>query len=269
MNRANAIAKGLVNRSAADVYDEFFVPALFAGWAAPVVDAANVTPGQHALDVACGTGVLTRELAARVGSRGSTFGVDINEDMLAVARRNHPGIEWRPGNAESLPFADDTFDAVCSQFGLMFFDDRERSVNEMSRVAKPGATMAVAVWDRLENTPGYAAAAALLERLFGAGIAESLRRPYDLGDVAALAALFDDSAVEDVSIRTREGTARFPSIDDWIHTDVNGWTLAGMLDDDQYRRLLEAARVELAGFAADDGSVRFAAPAHIVTMRAR
>jgi ubiquinone/menaquinone biosynthesis C-methylase UbiE len=171
-----------VTRSAAEVYEEFFVPALFLEWAPRVADAAQIAPGQKVLDVACGTGVLAREAARRVGPGGAVTGLDRNEGMLAVARRKSPHIDWQLGMAEALGFADGTMDAVVSQFGLMFFEDRRAALREMWRVARPGGRIAVAVWAALESAPGYAAMTDLLQRLFGDRIADALRAPFTLGD---------------------------------------------------------------------------------------
>jgi len=264
MALVKSIETGQVKRSAADIYEEFFVPALFLPWAMHVAEAAEVQSGQRVLDVACGTGVLARELATRVGPIGKVTGFDINEGMLEVARRKEPSIEWRQGEAELLPFPDDNFDAVVSQFGLMFFADRKQSIREMVRVLKPGRHIAVAVWDKLENTPGYAAASMLLHRLFGATIAESLRSPYVLGDISTLKDLFVDTGLSAVSVNTVDGVAKFSSIEDWMHTDVRGWTLADALDDDQYDLLLKEAKIALERFVLSDGRVEFASPAHIV-----
>jgi ubiquinone/menaquinone biosynthesis C-methylase UbiE len=170
-------ARGQVLASAAEIYDEFFVPALFEQWAPPVLDAAAVRKGEQVLDVACGTGVLTRAAAARAGR---ATGLDVNPGMLAVARKRGGGIDWRESRAEALPFADGSFDVVLSQFGLMFFEDRDAALREMLRVLRPGGRLAIAVWDSLERAPGYAAMAALLERLFGAEIAGALHAPYCL-----------------------------------------------------------------------------------------
>lgn len=257
--------RGQVNSSAAEVYDEFFVPALFQRWAGPVADAARVTRGQQVLDVACGTGALTRELAARVAPGGAVTGLDLNEGMLGVARRRTPSVAWEHGEAEALPFDEDRFDAVTCQFGLMFFRDRKQAIREMLRVLRPGGRLAVAVWDKLENVPGYAAASALLHRLFGADVAEGLRAPYCLGDVRVLRELFDDSDVSGLTVETRDGVVEFPSIQDWMHTDIKGWTLADVLDDDQYFRLLKEAGNSLAEFVRSDGRVDFASPIHIVS----
>jgi ubiquinone/menaquinone biosynthesis C-methylase UbiE len=252
--------KGQVTRSAAEIYEEFFVPALFRQWAPIVADAARLKSGQRVLDVACGTGILAREAAAR---GAAALGLDRNEGMLAMAKRIAPAIEWKTARAEQLPFADDSFDAVVSQFGLMFFEDRIQALREMRRVLKPGGRTAVAVWDRLENNPGYAAMAGLLERLFGSRIASELHAPFALGDSEALRALLTDAGLRDVKVATHRGTAQFPSIDAWVRTDVKGWTLADLIDDDQYALLQHEAASALGAFARVDGSVLFDAPALI------
>ena len=257
--------KGQVTRSAAEIYDEFFVPALFAEWAPRMAKAARLAPGQRVLDVACGTGALAIEAARRTSPGGAVTGLDRNDGMLAVARRKSPDIDWRVGRAEALPFADGAFDAVVSQFGLMFFEDRVAALRDMARVARPGGRLAVAVWDGLDAAPGYAAMTALLARLFGDRIADQLRAPYALGDKAQLSALFAASGLRNADIATPDGTARFPSIEAWVRTDVKGWTLADLIDDDQYKTLLAEAPKALAAFVQSDGSVAFRHSAHIGT----
>ena len=256
---------GQVTQNAAETYEEFFVPALFGEWAERVVDAAQIEEGQHVLDVACGTGVLARAAASRVGPKGSVIGLDINEGMLEVARRKTPHIQWKHGRAESLPFEDDSFDAAVSQFGLMFFEDRSAAIHEMSRVLFPSGRLAVAVWDNLQNTPGYAAMASLLERLFGTQTAEALYAPFSLGNKETLLPLFHNPQLQDVQITTINGSARFSSIHSWIFTEIKGWTLSNRIDEAQYQRLLEEAEKELQPFVISDGRVEFRAPAHIVT----
>ncbi|HKP24836.1 MAG TPA: methyltransferase domain-containing protein [Dongiaceae bacterium] len=254
--------KGQVTRSAAEIYEEFFVPALFWQWAPVMADAVGIKAGQRVLDVACGTGAAAREAASR---DALVTGLDRNEGMLALARRIAPSVEWKAGRAEQLPFTDGSFDAVVSQFGLMFFDDRPQALREMWRVLKPGGRLAVAVWDRLESSPGYAAMAALLKRLFGRRIAGELHAPFALGDPDALRDLFSQAGIGDPKVTAHAGTARFPSIESWVRTDVKGWTLADLIDDEQYGLLLREAAVALRSYSRADGIVMFDAPALIVT----
>jgi SAM-dependent methyltransferase len=257
--------RGQVSGSAAEIYETFFVPALFAQWAVRVADAARIGAGERVLDVACGTGVLARTARERVGARGTVVGLDMNPAMLAVAHRAGANIEWREARAEALPFDSGSFDVVVSQFGLMFFQDRTAALAEMLRVLRSGGRLAVAVWDTLENTPGYAVVTRLLERLFGAEVADALRAPYALGDRARLIETFRAAGVSDPTLVTAAGTARFASISAWMHTDVRGWTLADRIDEGAFRTLLVHAETELRQFADAQGRVSFPAPAHIVT----
>lgn len=255
--------KGQVAASAAKIYEQFFVPALFAEWPERVLEAAGIQAGNTVLDVACGTGILARKAAVVVGA-ASVVGVDVNEGMLAVAEQKAPEITWKAGPAERLPFDDDSFDRVVSQFGLMFFEDQVQAIQEMGRVVRPNGTIAVAVWDTLAATPGYAAVAQLLDELFGPEAAKSIQAPYSLGDTDILAALFAGAGLDNVAIRTVMGKAQFASIEDWIYTDIKGWTLADMIDDAGYERLRQYAPERLGHFVQTDGSVAFDAPGHIV-----
>jgi SAM-dependent methyltransferase len=170
---------------AARAYEALHVPALFGQWATPVLDAVGVKAGDRVLDVACGTGVLGRTALARVGNGGSVAGIDPDPGMIAVASELTPAAEWRLGLAEELPYPDATFDTVVSQFGMMFFEDRPGAVREMLRVVPPGGTIAVAVWDGLDNTEAYPEAVDLFERMAGPDAAEALQAPFVLGDAGA------------------------------------------------------------------------------------
>lgn len=257
--------KGQASRNPAEIYEEFFVPALLQEWADLVTDAAGIARDQRVLDVACGTGVLARAVMKRVGSGGSVVGLDPNQEMLAVARRKSPNIEWREGRAEALPFDSESFDAVVSQFGMMFFQDRRAAVQEMMRVLRPGGRMTVAVWDKLENTPGYAALTALLQRLFGDEIADAMRAPNVLGDKALLHSVFTDAGIPDAEMMTRTSTVRFSSIQSLISAERSCvWTLGGLLNGDQFELLQREAEPVLRPFVTADGSVAFPASAHIV-----
>lgn len=252
--------------AAARAYEALFVPALFGQWASRVADAANLMPGQSVLDVACGTGVLAREAYLRTGPTGYVAGLDPGYGMLAVARELSPSLDWRQGTAESMPFPDASFDAVVSQFGLMFMDP-ERAIREMLRVLKPNGRLVVAVWNTVQNIPAYAAEIDLLERLAGTRAADALRAPFALGDQELLAEIFNNAGASSVTISTPKGLARFPSIRVMVEADLRGWlpVMGVNLDEDDIDRILEEAEHALDSYVTDDDRVAFDASAHLVT----
>jgi len=255
-------ARGQVAASAAEVYDEVFVPALFAQWADPVLDAAGVTAGDTVLDVGCGTGVVARAAARRVG--GGVVGLDRNDGMLAVAARAPEPVVWRHGVAEALPFDDGSFDRVVCQFAVMFFDDRGQALREVARVLRPGGTVAIATWAAVDASPGYAALVRLLRAAVGDDAADALMAPFSLGTAGLVSSIVGD-VFPDVTVARHDGTARFDSIAAWLHADIRGWTLAESIDDSTYARLVEQAQRALARYTDDQGRVRFSAPALIAS----
>jgi hypothetical protein len=154
---------------------------------------------------------------------------------------------------------------VVSQFGLMFFENRHAALREMLRALKSEGQLAIAVWDSVDHSPGYAALVRLLQELFGGEVAEALRAPFVLGDLELLRPLLSEAGLADAQVQTQPGTARFPSVASWIHTEIRGWTLADRLDDAQFDQLLREAERVLRQFTTSDGTVAFDAPALIIT----
>ncbi len=251
-------------------YERLHVEALFRQWAGPVLDAAGVSEGDRVLDVACGTGIVAREALGRVGDGGSVTGLDLGPGMLAVAESIEPAVTWTEGDASRLPFDDAEFDAVVSQFGLMFFPDRIGAIAEMLRCVEPGRHVAVAVWESLERSEAYPVSVDLLRRRAGPAAADALRAPFVLGDVDVLRRLFDEAGASSVSIDTQHGTARFPSVRAMVEADLRGWlpVMGVVLDEDLVDRILAEAEEALSEFVTADGAMTFDAPAHIVTARA-
>lgn len=255
-------------RSPAEIYDAHFVPALFAHWGPIVAAEASVRKDDRVLDVACGTGALTLAAAEIVGPSGSVVGLDANPEMLAVARRKPVSVEWVEGTAEALPFADNSYDAVVSQFGLMFFEDKPKALGEMMRVLKPGHRLAVAVCDAVENSPGYGAFALLLDRLFGREVGDAFRAPFSLGDTRRLHEICSEAGIANADVIQRNEKVRFRSIDALVSTErACVWTLGGVLTDAQFERLREESETDLEPFVTDGGRIEFDMPSLIIKTR--
>ncbi len=199
------------------------------------------------------------------GPQGKVIGLDPNPDMLSVARRKSDMIEWRDGKAEALPFADASFDAVVSQFGFMFFEDRAAALREMMRVLHPGGRLAVAVCDAVEHSPGYAAFADLLQRLFGKTSPMLSARHSPSATPSDCSAICDEAGIADAKIAQRNGAVRFSSIKALVSTErACVWTLGGVLDESQFALLLKEAEEALKPFVDASGGdhVRHAGADH-------
>lgn len=117
-----------------------------------LLDAAQVTSGIRTLDVACGPGYAAAAAAAR---GAAPTGIDFSSEMVDEARRRHPGLDFRPGDAEQLPFADSEFDAVVLNFGMLHLARPERALQEAHRVLRPGGRISFTVWDTADKAIGF------------------------------------------------------------------------------------------------------------------
>lgn len=251
----------------ASSYHELMVPALFKPYAEQIIDEATIEPTDKVLDIACGTGIVARTASDRLDSKGRVVGLDINPGMLAVARKHAPDIEWRQGKAEELNWTDQSFDVVVSQFGLMFFEDRELALREMLRVLKPGGRIVISVFDSLANIRAYKIMTEIFGRVAGEDVGQALSFPFSLGNVDKLESICSESGLDTVQITSRKGKASFPDVRTMVFADVKGWfPLAGIvLDDDQIEEVVSEAKTALGEFVLEDGSVEFPLPAHFIT----
>jgi SAM-dependent methyltransferase len=195
-----------------ELYERDLVPPIFAPWAEDLVDLAALRPGERVLDVACGTGIVARCAASRLGTTGQVVGLDLNAAMLGVAHSASAAasgsIEWQEGNATAMPFPDGAFDVVLCQQGLQYFPDRAAGVREMRRVLVAGGRLALAVWRPIQYSPGFALLAEALARHLTPGLLDG---PFSLGDAEALRLLLDEAGYRDVVIRPVIKVLRFPS----------------------------------------------------------
>ena len=235
----------------ADNYERHFVPAIGAPSARPLLEAADLRPGERVLDVACGTGIAARLAAEAVGPTGTVAGADLNPLMLAVARRvaaegssTQPVIEWHQANAEELPLPDEAFDAVLCSISLQFFGDKVAALREMGRVLAPGGRVAL-------STPGptppvFEALDEVLGRHMGAEASMFVRAVFSLHDPAELRDLLQSAGFDDVEAEHHRLPVRVAPPADFLWQYVQSTPLsaaAAQLDDDA-RAALERDAVE-------------------------
>jgi ubiquinone/menaquinone biosynthesis C-methylase UbiE len=197
------------------LYERFLVPTKFLPWAEELVRLGDPQPGERVLDVACGTGTVTRLLPPLVGDTGTVTGLDLDPSRLAVAASlpaaRGATIDWRNGDASALPFADGQFDIVFCQQGLQFFPDKLLALGEMRRVLAVGGRLALGVWRSVEDQPGGRAMADALERHVGAEAGRIRREPFSFGDASVVEGMVTAAGFSDVAVRPTRMKVRFPS----------------------------------------------------------
>jgi len=211
--QAEKLTQFQLQGNAAERYEQWVVPFISGPWVPPLLDLVELRAGERVLDVACGTGVVSRLAARRVAPNGTVTGLDLNDGMLSVAGRLPlpPGlaIEWRQGSALALPFAGLTFDVVVCQHGLMFFPDRLKALAEMRRVLTPGGRVAVSVWTG--PSPYFTAQREGLARYVSAEAASTSAVAFSLGDAAELGDLLKSAGFRDVVVHLVRLTLRLPA----------------------------------------------------------
>ena len=261
--------------SAPEVYERELVPAVFGAWAPILVELAQPRPGDRVVDVACGTGIVARIAAARVGPTGAVVGIDLNPGMLSVARavvstdaRPSGPLQWQEASAEKLPFPDGSFDVVYCQLGLQFFADRAAALREMHRVLGAEGRLALMVWRGIHESPGFAVLAEALERHVGQAAA-IMRAPFGLSNADELEALIRAAGFQDVAIHRRNGTVRFPSVERFVWSYVAGSPLAGPVSqagDAARESLITDVRNAMAKFTRN-AEFAFPIAAHLLSAR--
>lgn len=187
-------------------YDEFLVPRLFMPWARKLIEHAKLGPNHHVLDLACGTGAVTRLAAPVVGLRGRVAGCDVSRPMLEVARNHHrlpnaAGIEYFEAPAEELPFEPATFHVVTCQQGLQFFKDRRKALEGVFRVLHKGGRVTVSIWGPLETAQYWHALAIAFKRSIPP-LVDLVKRAAEFCDADALRAELEAAGFHKVQVHT-------------------------------------------------------------------
>ena len=186
-----------------EYYDRCLGPAWFDAFGAELAQRLPPEEAGEVLEVACGTGLVTRRLRERLAPARKLVATDLSKAMLDYARRklaHLQGIEWREADACNLPFADAQFGAVVCAFGVMFVPDKTAAFKEVRRVLQPGGLFLFDVWDRIENVPAAAINAKVLEDFFPGDAQVRFPAPYLMHDRKSLRELLRDTGFEAVRI---------------------------------------------------------------------
>lgn len=196
-------------------YDALMVPLIFEAYAAHMAELVAAAAPAAVLETAAGSGVLTRALAPRLGNDARYVATDLNPAMLErAARRQGPDarLAWRQADALRLPFADASFDAVCCQFGAMFFPDRVAGFAEARRVLRPGGRFVFNVWDRIEANDFADEVTGALAEFFPRDPPRFLARtPHGYHDPEQIRADLRRAGFTEPTIETRAETSRAAS----------------------------------------------------------
>lgn len=211
-------------------YDTYIVDTFMKGYSRRLVDSAAVETGNRVLDVACGTGIVTRLAAEKAGPKGNVVGFDLNAGMLARARasgENATTIDWREGSVTDMPFEDAQFDRILCQHGLQFFPDKPAALAEMYRVLAPGGRLLASVWRSIEHCPWQAAIADAIDRQVGAEPAGLVRSAFTFGEAEQLRQSFVDAGYRDVEIRVEPETICHASLEEYVPGYISATPAAG------------------------------------------
>lgn len=188
------------------LYDEYLVPLIFSVYADDLARRIAALSPSDLLEIAAGTGAVTRAVAALLPAGVHYVATDLNEPMLAVAKQRQgedPRMSWRQADALTLPFEDSAFDVVCCQFGAMFFPDRSKGYAEAKRVLKPDGTYLFSVWDRIEDNVFADDATTTLGKMFPDNPPLFMARtPHGYHDKAVIKADLERAGFKDISIET-------------------------------------------------------------------
>jgi SAM-dependent methyltransferase len=254
------------------IYEQYLVPLIFEPYAVDLVGRLGSRRPPRVLEVAAGTGVVTRVLAAELPETAAIVATDLNQGMLdqAAAVGTRRAVEWRAADAMRLPFPDGAFDAVVCQFSVMFFPDKPRAFAEALRVLEPGGVFIFNVWDRIEENEFADTVTRALASVFPADPPRFMARtPHGYFERAAIE---EDLArggfkkpprIETVAKRSRAESPRVPAIAYCQGTPLRNEIEAR--DASRLEQATDAAAEAIAhrfGSQAVDGKIQ----AHVVTI---
>jgi len=222
-------------------YEHALVGPLFQPWVEPLLGDVQLSAGDRVLDIACGTGIVARLAKKHLGPSATVVGVDANSEMLAVAGRVAPEVDWRQGDAVALPLRDgERFDVVLCQQGFQFFSDHAAAALQMHRALMDGGRVGISTWRSDEEFPVLRQ----LRRVAEQHVGPIRDRRHSLGDPRPVEAALREAGFHDVRSKRSVRTIRFSDGSTFVRLNamalVNMGASSAALDDEERRRLVDA-----------------------------
>ena len=254
------------------LYDRLLGPMIFEPYARDMATRVPLTGGTRVLEVACGTGRVTRHLIAGLTARATLTASDLSAAMLAEARvqlGNDPRVTWQEADAMALPFADGSFDSVVCQFGVMFFPDKAKGIRELHRVLAPGGRLAFSTWDSMDANPFAAVISRVVRSFFVEDPPTFYDIPFSMHDRGELEALAVTAGFTNVRVQVRADTAKSPRALDAATGFVRGNPMINALRDRKVADVDHIVHAVAGAFREEfgDGPMRASMQALIVTGR--
>ena len=256
---------------AAELYERCPARYILGPWAPLLVDVSNLAQGERVLDVACGTGVVARIAAKRVGPTGRVVGVDLNPGMIAVAQSLAvpvgARIEWLERSALDLRLEDASFDAVLCQQGLQFFPDKLVALKEMRRVLDRGGRLALSVWNGTglyNNVVGD-----VLARFVGNEVAVRFNASRQVPAAEDLRSLASEAGFSAVDVRVSRIDVHLPRLDKFVLDHLAATPVASAIAaaDPETRKKVGASVMEQLRRYADGDGITYPEESHVLTAR--
>jgi ubiquinone/menaquinone biosynthesis C-methylase UbiE len=215
-------------------YDRYLGPLLFEPYALDIAERLQNDKLQNVLELACGTGRVTRHLTPLIVQNGQLLATDLNPDMLALAQTKvcDERIKWQVADAQELPFEDESFDHIVCQFGVMFFPDKQRAFNEAWRVLQTGGKYIFNVWDDMLYNPRSFIIRKVMDDMFGEASPDFMQKgPYSFFDRDRIGTMLQHAGFRNLKMGEVKKTARYSHPDEIIVGFVDGSPLSSFMKE--------------------------------------
>lgn len=261
--------------SAAELYQSILTPTILGPFARALVECADLQAGEQIVDVGCGTGAAARYAAELVGGTGYVIAVDINEDMLEVARSLPPvigaAIDWRVANVGQLSLPDRSTDVVLCAQVLQFLPNKEMALSEMVRITKPGGRMAMSVWCDISDNPYFNVLVGAMSKYVGMETAVGLQSAFTFTNIGEIYSLFVKAGLVQIEMQVARLDLPLPPLREFVprHIGATPMTVGFSRASEAVQQMVIEAVVDALSSYGTSGCVSVPFCSHMIIGRKR